>query len=158
MASSAFEELRLELMYRAPEGRKLDQLIRCQNRLSCIAVSDRGVMEEFCYELVCGGRARALADRFWQSEGIVFDSIEAECQEYQQVTDRVFALGETEWRALMEFLKEEFPDSPWDYTCVELTPEMKAAAVRIGRRILGKNAPPPGDRPMPRYQRDVSPT
>lgn len=156
MAKSVYEELLLALQYAAPEGRTLDQLFRQPNRLALVAVSDRGVMEEIGYEMAAI-QTRAIAERFWWNEGLVFEAVATESQEYHQVVDRLYALGDAERKALVEMLAEEFPDMPWEYAVVEMTDEMKAAAVRIGREILGNRAPPFGDRPQPRYQRLIHP-
>ena len=126
-------KLRRALEAEAPQGRLLELLATCCNRMSYIALSDRGFFAELDYERVAVHPGMA-AQRFWLTEDIAHGTIEYERSDYKQITDRVEEAGL--FPKLSEALKERFPEAEWG-GCVTLTDEMQDAAVEIGKEILG---------------------
>lgn len=116
----------------APEGRMLELLVSCHNRMSLVALSDRGYFQELDYETVAMHPTMA-ATRFWHIEDIAAGTIDYERSDYKTVTDQVEEASK--FPELAERLREKFPEADW-HGCVELTTEMQEAAVAIGRELL----------------------
>ena len=111
----------------------LEMLEPCHNRMSLIALSDRGYFQEFDFEEVMM-RPSQVAARFWLTEDIAAGTIAYARSDYRKVTDAVDEAGK--FPELREQLQAKFPEVDWRGMAVVLTDEMIDAAVVIGRELL----------------------
>lgn len=138
------EQIREAFEETAPEGRSLRRLARMEARMGLIAISDRGVIAEIDYETAVKqamkGSRNHEAERFWHMEKHAFDDWERANTEYAQVCEALDDRGGGLWNKVHDQLRVVYPNEDWR-AAVTLTEEMQGVVVKIGRELLGADAP-----------------